>query len=111
MKPYCSSYEASADGREWPAVVKEPAPQLNPITDKSIGTLSDDTPRVLLDSRKNAQTEETELTLPEARPRTHLRYPLQKEKALRVGILVSRGHRPWNQRSHRWHRFAAFPVP
>jgi len=80
---------------EWPAVIKEPAPQLNPITDKSIGTLSDDTPRVLLDSRKNAQTEGTkELTLPEARPRTHLRYPLQKEKALRVGILVSGGIAP-----------------
>jgi 6-phosphofructokinase 1 len=80
---------------EWPDVEKKQARLPNPITDKSIGALNDETPRVLLDCRKSAQAEGIkELTLPEARPRTHLRYPLQQGGSLGVGILVSGGIAP-----------------
>ena len=67
----------------------------NPITDNSIGTLSDESPRVLLDARTNALTKEiNELTLPEARPRKHLLYPRVEGGELGVGILVSGGIAP-----------------
>jgi len=80
---------------QWPSIEKKQADLENPITDKSIGTLSDDSPRVLLDARRNAQAQgANELTLPEARPRTRLRYPLKKGGRLRVGILVSGGIAP-----------------
>ena len=79
----------------WPSVKKEKAELPNPIIDKSIGTLSDDAPRVLLDPRTNALTKEiNELTLPEARPREYLRYPRREGGTLRVGILVSGGIAP-----------------
>lgn len=79
----------------WPSVKKEKAELPNPITDDSIGTLSDDSARVLLDARTNEKTKKiNELTLPEARPRKHLRYPLVEGGELGVGILVSGGIAP-----------------
>jgi 6-phosphofructokinase 1 len=67
----------------------------NPIDDNSIGRLSDDSPRVLLDARTNELTKEiNDLTLPEARPRTHLLYPRVEGGELGVGILVSGGIAP-----------------
>jgi 6-phosphofructokinase 1 len=84
---------------QWPAivkaVVKEDARFKNPITDNSIGALSDDSPRVLLDSRLSARAVgSVELTLPEARPRKYLRYPLKQGGRLGIGILVSGGIAP-----------------
>ncbi len=90
---------------KWPEVEKDDvsvrsstkgeAAGRNPIDDDSIGTLSDDSARVLLDARTNETTKEiNELTLPEARPRTHLLHPLVEGGELGVGILVSGGIAP-----------------
>ncbi|MGA7341196.1 MAG: 6-phosphofructokinase [Terracidiphilus sp.] len=79
----------------WPSIEKKEAALENPITDKSIGTLSDDSPRVMLDARGRAEADgAVDLSLPEARPRTHLRYPLQPGAMLGIGILVSGGIAP-----------------
>ncbi len=85
--------ECGWDG--WPIVVREDAPLENPITDESIGVLSDGTHAVLMDARSGLDgTPRTQFTLPEARPRTHLRYPLSVGDTLRVAILVSGGIAP-----------------
>ena len=80
---------------DWPTVVKESANQENPITDDSIGELSDDGRNVLLDARRSASRDGAiPLAFPEARPRKRLRYPLHAGGNLRVGILVSGGIAP-----------------
>jgi 6-phosphofructokinase 1 len=79
----------------WPSIEKKEARLPNPIADESIGTLSDGSHKVLLDARESARVEgEEDLTLPEARPRTKLRYPLQRGGVFKVGILVSGGIAP-----------------
>ncbi len=78
----------------WPRVVKKDAALPNPITDNSIGALSDGSHEVLLDARTSVQADGQQLTFPEARPRTHLRYPLREGDTLRVAILVSGGIAP-----------------
>jgi 6-phosphofructokinase 1 len=79
---------------EWPRVIKQDAELPNPITDKSIGALSDGSHEVLLDARTSVQADGHHLTFPEARPRTHLRYPLRQGGILKVAILVSGGIAP-----------------
>jgi 6-phosphofructokinase 1 len=89
----------------WPSVLRDELhpdlkleEQENPIQDGSIGKISDDmsdSERVLLDARRNLlPRSDTELTLPEARPRKYLRFPLVKRGVFRVGILVSGGIAP-----------------
>lgn len=80
----------------WPGVIRKEATHENPVRDKSIGILSDGTDGVLLDARASLEGAELKsaITLPEARPRTHLRYPLHEGDVLRVAILVSGGIAP-----------------
>jgi len=87
----CSTKEEAARAKP----INEDDSLRNPINDDSIGTLSDDSARVLLDARTNETTKEiNKLTLPEARPRTHLLHPLVDGGELGVGILVSGGIAP-----------------
>ncbi len=80
---------------DWPKVEKKDAPHPNPINDRSIGTLSDDSEMILLDARRRAGSIESDaLMLPEARPRLMLRYPQEREGELGVGVLVSGGIAP-----------------
>lgn len=81
---------------DWPGIIREEATHKNPIRDASIGILSDDTHGVLLDARASLEGAELKsiYRLPEARPRTRLRYPLREGDVLRVAVLVSGGIAP-----------------
>jgi len=81
----------------------------NPITDNSIGTLSDESPRVLLDARTNALTKEiNELTCPRRGRGTPALPAGRRGRAWRCIWFPAASHR--NQCRDRRHRFAAWPL-
>jgi 6-phosphofructokinase 1 len=78
----------------WPPVQKAEARLQNQAEPQEIGAFRKAESNIMVDARISNYEHMRYLTLPEAGPREHLRYPLPNQDDLRVGILVSGGIAP-----------------